>query len=68
MKIQVKIQRPEKIMKVEIPSKSNVKDLLKKININSTTIIVTRNKEVLDEDTMLNNKDKLELLSVISGG
>ncbi len=68
MKIEVKIQRPEKTLKVDVPKNSIVKDLLKKISINSTTIIVTRNREVLDEDTKLNDKDKLELLSVISGG
>lgn len=62
------MQRPEKILKVDIPKNSSVKELLKKISINPTTIIVTRNKEVIDEDAKLNDDDKLELLSVISGG
>ena len=68
MKIEVKIQKTNKILKVDLAKNSDVKGLLKKINVNSTTIIVTRNNEVLDEDTKLNDKDKLELLSVISGG
>ena len=42
--------------------------LLKELNLNSETIIVTRNNEVLTEDEKISKNDKLEILSVISGG
>ena len=68
MKISVNIQRTKESKDVIIDNKITVKELLKRIDINSTTVIVTRNKEVIAEDTMLNNNDKLDILSVISGG
>ena len=43
-------------------------DLLKEIKINSETVIVVREGEVLTEKEILRDKDKIELLSVISGG
>lgn len=68
MKIKVKIQRTNENKELSLPNKITVAELLDKIKINPTTVIVTRNKEVITENTFLNNNDKLELLSVISGG
>ena len=68
MKIKVKIQRTNENKELNIENKATVEQLLSKININPTTVIVTRNKEVITEDTPLNNNDNLEILSVISGG
>ncbi len=45
-----------------------VMDLLKEIKINPETVIVVRSGEVLTEKEILFDKDKIELLSVISGG
>jgi thiamine biosynthesis protein ThiS len=45
-----------------------VKDILKELNINPTTIIITRNKELITDDTQLSSGDKIEILPVISGG
>jgi len=45
-----------------------VADLLKEIRINPETVIVVREGEVLTEKEILQDKDKIELLSVISGG
>lgn len=49
-------------------SGNTVKDLLKEIKINPETVIVVRRGEVLTEKESLQDKDKIELLSVISGG
>jgi sulfur carrier protein ThiS len=68
MKIQVKIQRTNESKIVDISNGSTVYQVLNKIEINFTTVLVTRNKEVITEDTQLKDKDILELLSVISGG
>mgnify|MGYP005629561403 FL=1 len=48
--------------------KSTVEDLLTHLNINSGTVLVTRNNEILTEDELLNNDDTIEILSVVSGG
>ncbi len=45
-----------------------VQDLLQQLNINCETVIVVRNNEVITESEVLQNNDKLMLLSVISGG
>lgn len=47
---------------------NSVHDLLKKIKVNPETVIVVRQAEVLTEKEILSDKDKIELLSVISGG
>ncbi len=47
---------------------STIKEILAKLNINPTTIIVTKNNELVTEDEKINEKDKIKILSVISGG
>lgn len=68
MKIKVKIQRTKEEKELNLNSKATVEEILNKLKINSTTVIVTRNREVITEDTLLNDKDSVEILSVISGG
>ncbi len=67
MKIKVFIQRQAKKLDVELDGKT-AGDLLQKINVNPTSVVVTRNKEIITEDTILKENDSIELLSVISGG
>lgn len=68
MKIKVKIQRTNEEKELDINGDITIEELLNKIDVNPTTVIVTRNKEVITEDTTLQNNDQIELLSVISGG
>ncbi|MEM4396574.1 MAG: MoaD/ThiS family protein [Candidatus Woesearchaeota archaeon] len=49
-------------------TKITVKDLLKELNINLEEVLVTKNDELVDEDEMLENNDKVKIISVISGG
>lgn len=51
----------------EIEAKT-VKELLLKLKINLTTVIVTKNNELVTEDQNLSSKDEVKILSVISGG
>ncbi len=43
-------------------------ELLREIKVNVETVLVVRNNEVITEDVLLEDKDILELLSVVSGG
>ncbi len=43
-------------------------DLLQQLKINPEVVIVVRNNEVITEDEILHDQDKIELLSVVSGG
>ena len=52
----------------EISFSGTVGELLTKLKINPETVLVLRTDEVLTEDEVLDNKDKIELLNVVSGG
>ena len=67
MKINVFIEKENKNKTINT-NKSKISDLLKELNINPTTVIITKDNEVITEDTNLKNKDKIEILSVVSGG
>ena len=47
---------------------NTVQELLQQLKINSETVLVIRNKEVLTEEESLKENEKIDLLSVISGG
>jgi len=46
----------------------NIQEALKKLNINPTTVIVTKNNELVTIDSKLSSKDKIRIIPVISGG
>ena len=66
--ISVYIDRENKNTKLELGKNSAVLDLLKELKINPVTVIVSRNNELILEDTRLNDNDEIKILSVISGG
>ena len=68
IKVNVFIDRENKRKTIELGSSPMVKDLLKKLDINPVTVIVSRNSELILEDAKLKDKDEVKILSVISGG
>ena len=68
MQINVFIDRENKEKSIELDANSSVKDLLSKLNINPVTVIVSRNDNIITEDEKVNDNDKINLISVISGG
>ena len=59
-------ERKQATLKIDFSG--NLAELLNQLEINPITIIVTRNNEVLTNDEILNNNDRIEILSVVSGG
>ena len=53
---------------VEHRFKGSAKKLLELLEINPETVLVVRNKELVDLDEVLDDKDEIEVLSVVSGG
>ncbi|RLE15038.1 thiamine biosynthesis protein ThiS [Candidatus Aerophobetes bacterium] len=49
-------------------SKIRVKELLRKLNLQSQSTLVICNGEVVTEDEYLNPEDEVEIINVISGG
>lgn len=68
MQIKIFIERTNKNLEFEIKDNSKVIDLLKSLKIDHTTVLVSRNNELITEDIILNNNDNIKILSVISGG
>jgi sulfur carrier protein ThiS len=65
MKINVFIDRIGKTKSLDV---KNLKEIFKILEISSDEYIIVRNDELITEDTELKEKDKLKLLSVVSGG
>jgi thiamine biosynthesis protein ThiS len=47
---------------------TTVRELLQKLSVNPETVLTVRNSEVLTEEETVEENDRIELLSVISGG
>ena len=67
MKVTVHIERDNKTLSVNFSGKT-VEDLCAHLKLNFETILIARNAEILTKDDKLNANDKIEILSVISGG
>lgn len=54
--------------KKQIKFNGTAKALLEKLKINPEEVLVTKNQKIITLDTKLEDKDKVKILSVISGG
>ena len=68
MQLKVFYDRENKEKTIELGNNISVSDLLKKMNINPVTVIVSRNNNIILEDETLKDKDDVKIISVISGG
>lgn len=63
--MKVYIEQTGKNVSIKAPS---VGALLKKLNINPVTVLIVKNGTLVTEDSKLTEKDKVKILSVVSGG
>ena len=68
MNVHVFYDREHTRSNIQLENKARVKDLLKKMDINPLTALVSRNDSLLLEDESLDDSDEIKLISVISGG
>lgn len=68
IKVNIFVDRNNLSKTLDLDKNSIVSDLLKELNINPVTVIVSRNNELILEDEKLKNNDEIRILSVISGG
>jgi sulfur carrier protein len=64
--MEVLIEKTEKRIKIRFEGK--VSDLLSRLKVNPETVIVVKNNELVTEEDTLQNRDKIRVMSVISGG
>lgn len=65
MKLKILLPGQAKTAKV---AAATVAELLRKINMNPETVIVSVNGKIVPEQTKLKASDKVEVLRVVSGG
>jgi sulfur carrier protein ThiS len=68
MKVYIEKDARSEIIKLKKSEKINGKELLEKLKINPSSVILVKNNEVVLEDEILENKDEIKILSVVSGG
>jgi sulfur carrier protein ThiS len=66
--MEVFIEKDKKTIEINDAKIATALDLLQKLNINESETILVRNGEVILAEEKLNKKDKIQILSVISGG
>jgi sulfur carrier protein ThiS len=64
--MEILIEKTRKIVRLKFEGK--VSSLLSKLKINPETVLVVREKELMTEEDYLQDKDKIRIMSVISGG
>ena len=62
------IFRDEKLLLTFEGSTIKVKDILEKLNLNDKIAFVVKNDEITDINERVCEKDKIEVISVVSGG
>lgn len=65
--IHMKVYYDREDKNYEVKAK-NVKDMLKELKINKNSVIVVVNGTIVTEEYILKTKDKIKILSVVSGG
>ena len=66
--MEIYFDKEDKTYKIDFVGEKSVKEILKELNISFSSVIVEYNESLILEDKMLNNSDKINLLSVVSGG
>jgi sulfur carrier protein ThiS len=52
----------------KIEGNISIGKVFKRLNLNSQAVLAIRNGTLITEDEMINEKDEIELIEVISGG
>lgn len=62
------IERDDKTLQIEIAKPTPIKEILQQNSISLESVILVKNDGICLEDELVENKDSIKLLSVISGG
>ena len=68
MKITVFLERENKKLSLSIKQGDTISSIMKKLKINPVAYVSTVNDEIVTEEYSLKENDKVEILSVVSGG
>ena len=66
--MEIYIEKNSKKICLNIKDKTSMRDILNRIRVTPSSCIIVRNGKIILEDSEISQKDKIELLSVVSGG
>jgi len=66
--VNVRVCLAGKTRALKLPEKPSIENLLEKLGINPETVVVLRNGEVVPDFEELENKDRIEILDIVSRG
>jgi sulfur carrier protein len=66
--MKIKVIIGEEKLNQEIPEEYTVKDLLKRMEIPSETVVVKKNEFIIIEEELIQEGDTIEIIKVIYGG
>ncbi len=66
--MEVFIERDSKTIEIKLENEILVKKLLEDLNVSLESVIIVKNGSICLEEETLSDKDKVKILSVVSGG
>ncbi len=62
------VEKENKTITVKLETSKTLIEILKDLDISTSSVILVKNNEVCLEDELVCDSDKIKLLSVVSGG
>jgi thiamine biosynthesis protein ThiS len=66
--VSVRVFPGRKKQLIKLPARSKVASLLKKLDLNSQTIVVRCNGKIVTEEEPLKSEDWVEIIHIVTGG
>ena len=66
--MQIRVELEGKISEIDVNREKTVEDLLRKLEINSETVVVRMNGKLVSKKEELKNGDFIELIKFVSSG
>jgi len=66
--MEIYLEKQNKTITKKLENPIQLNKLLKELKISIESVILIKNNEITLEDELINNEDKIKILSVVSGG
>lgn len=64
----IRVRIPQKNRELELPGPKRVLDILAAAGVRPTTVLVTRERQLLTKDQRVEDGETIDIVSVVSGG
>lgn len=64
----IRVRIPQKNRELELPGPKRVLDILAAAGVRPTTVLVTRERQLLTKDQRVEDGETVDIVSVVSGG